>query len=163
MTSLPRMLVFLSPKWLECRYWTQSCEKGLSKGFILFIPLFVLQNVYIAIFFNLWGRHSQRYLRDSTNNLIIVKLKVPLQVPLKVKVKVKVKVRTWSGHGQVRSGQTLTPTPTQMWDLSYTLKLVSTHSPLTTPSLNECLSELCDTLWHFVTLCDTLWHFVQNN
>ena len=36
---------------------------------------------------------------------LIVKLKVPLQVPLKVKVKVKVKVRTWSGHGQVRSGQ----------------------------------------------------------
>ena len=56
---------------------------------------------------------------------LIVKLKVPLQVPLKVKVKVKVKIRTWSG--QVISGQTLTPTPTQMWDLSYTLKLVSTH------------------------------------
>ena len=32
----------------------------------------------------------------------------------------------WSWSGQVRSGQTLTPTPTQMWDLSYTLKLVFT-------------------------------------
>ena len=81
----------------------------------------------------------------------VVKLKVPLKVPLKVKVKVK--VRTWSGHGQARSGQTLTPTLTQMWDLSYTLKLVSTtthhhHSP-PPPSLNECLV-------NFVTLCDTL-------
>ena len=55
--------------------------------------------------------------------ILTVKLKVSLQVPLKVKVKVKVKVRTWSD--QVRSGQTLTPT--QMWDLSYTLKVVSTH------------------------------------
>ena len=33
--------------------------------------------------------------------LLFVKLKVPLKVPLKVKVK----VWTWSGHGQVRSGQ----------------------------------------------------------
>merc|ERR1712079_543428 len=79
--------------------------------------------------------------------IIIVKLKVPLQVPLKVKVK----VRTWSGHGQVRSGQTLTPTLTQMWDLSYTLKLVSTHHHHHHPpaSLNECLVI-------FLTLCDTL-------
>ena len=40
-------------------------------------------------------------------------------------------VRTWSGHGQVMvwSGLTLTPTPTQKWDLSYSLKLVSTHHP----------------------------------
>ena len=56
----------------------------------------------------------------------------------------------WSWSGQVRSGQTLTPTLTQMWDLSYTLKLVSTtthHPP--PPSLNECLV-------NFVTLCDTL-------
>ena len=61
--------------------------------------------------------------------------------PGPTKVKVKVMVGTWSGHGQVRSGQTLTPTLTQMWDLSYTLKLVSTHHhhPPTTPSLNECL------------------------
>ena len=44
--------------------------------------------------------------------------------------RVKVKVRTWSGHGLVRSGLTLTPTPTQKWDLSYTLKLVfTTHPP----------------------------------
>ena len=43
---------------------------------------------------------------------------VKLKVPLKVLVKVRVKVRTWSG--QVRS-------PTPKWDLSYTLKLVSTH------------------------------------
>ena len=37
----------------------------------------------------------------------------------------------WSWSGLVRSGLTLTPTPTQMWDLSYTLKLVFTthHSP----------------------------------
>ena len=47
-------------------------------------------------------------------------------------------------------GQTLSPTPTQKWDLSYTLKLVFTthHSP-PPPSLNECLV-------NFVTLCDTL-------
>ena len=73
--------------------------------------------------------------------------------------KVKVMVRSWSGHGQdmvrsgqVRSGLTQTLTPTQKWDLSYTLKLVSTHSPPThspPPSLNECLV-------NFVTLCDTL-------
>ena len=65
--------------------------------------------------------------------------------------RVKVKVRTWSGHGQdmVRSGLTLTPTPTQKWDLSYTLKLVSTHHSPPPPSLNECLV-------NFVTLCDTL-------
>ena len=50
--------------------------------------------------------------------LCFFKLKVPLQVPLKILVKVRVKVRTWSG--QVRS-------PTPKWDLSYTLKLVSTH------------------------------------
>ena len=37
--------------------------------------------------------------------MIIVNLKVPLKVPPKVKVKFKVKIRTWSGHGQVRSGQ----------------------------------------------------------
>ena len=40
------------------------------------------------------------------------------------------------GQDMVRSGQVrLTPTLTQKWDLSYTLKLVSTtthHSPLTT-------------------------------
>ena len=43
--------------------------------------------------------------------------------------------------GQVRSGQTKTPTPIQKWDLSHTLKLVfTTHPPPPlTPSLNECL------------------------
>ena len=69
----------------------------------------------------------------------------PTLGPNQGRVKVKVKVRTWSGHGQVmvRSGLTLTPTQTQKWDLSYTLNLVFTthhhHSPLTTPSLNQCL------------------------
>ena len=59
----------------------------------------------------------------------------PTQGRVKVKVRTwsghgQVMVRSWSGHGQVmvRSGLTLTPTPTQKWDLSYTLKLVSTHS-----------------------------------
>ena len=43
------------------------------------------------------------------------------------------------GQDMVWSGLTLTPTPTQKWDLSYTLKLVfTTHPPPTTPSLNEC-------------------------
>ena len=75
--------------------------------------------------------------------------------PTKGRVKVKVKVRTWSGHGQVmvRAGLTENLTPTQKWDLSYTLKLVFTTHPLThsppPPSLNECLV-------NFVTLCDTL-------
>ena len=71
--------------------------------------------------------HSSLQLNESS----IVKLKVPLQVPLKVGSR----SRSRSGHGQVmvRSGLTLTPTPTQKWDLSYTLKLVfTTHPPLTT-------------------------------
>ena len=59
----------------------------------------------------------------------------------------------------VRSVLTLTPTPTQKWDLSYTLKLVSTHHhpPPTTTTISKWMfSELCDTLCHSLTLCDTL-------
>ena len=52
-------------------------------------------------------------------------------------------VRSWSGQersGQVRSGQTLTPTPTPKWELSYVYtKIGFHHHPPTTPSLNECL------------------------
>ena len=68
----------------------------------------------------------------------------PTLGPTQGRVKVKVKVR---------SDLTLTPTLTQKWDLSYTLKLVFTthHSPPPPPppSLNECLV-------NFVILCDTL-------
>ena len=36
-------------------------------------------------------------------------------------------VMTWSGYGQVLVRSWLGQTPTPKWDLSYTLKLVSTH------------------------------------
>ena len=59
-------------------------------------------------------------------------------------------VRSWSG--QVRSGQTPTPTPTQMWDLSYTLKLVFTTT-------HHTISKwvFCDTLWHIYW---SIWSFL---
>ena len=56
--------------------------------------------------------------------------------------RVEVKVRTWSGHGQVTVRSGLTPTPTQKWDLSYTLKLVFTTTTTTHP-----LNSFCSKLW----------------
>ena len=42
------------------------------------------------------------------------------------------------GQGQVNSGQTLTPTPTQRWDLRYTLKLVfTTHHTISKSVFRE--------------------------
>ena len=69
--------------------------------------------------------------------------------PGPTKVKVKVMVGTWSGHGQVRSGQTLTPNSNSNVGPELYTKIGFPPPLTTTPSLNECLV-------NFVTLCDTL-------
>merc|ERR1711879_385015 len=58
-------------------------------------------------------------------------------------------VRTWSGHGQVRSNSNSNSNSKVGPELYTKIGFHPPTHPLTTtttPSLNECFSELCDTL-----------------
>ena len=106
-------------------------------------PTFKCKHKYIYNIF-LWHNQAQKvqfkkiYFTFVKNLSLVLELNIP-SWRSHSRSHSRRRSRSKSGHSQVvvRSGQTLTPTPTPKWDLSYTLKLVSTSGWLGRPRANR--------------------------